>query len=92
MTRTQIETALDANELWAAMRNGRYWRLRRNGRTQTWKTRPSEFRIPVKAGLKAYAALTETSDVRFVENPSWREGNFVISTQDPNEVHHASYY
>lgn len=27
-------------------------RVRRNGRTQTWVTRPNEWRIPVKYGLK----------------------------------------
>lgn len=32
---------------------------RRNGRTQTWKTRPNEFRIPVKFGLYDYSYITE---------------------------------
>ena len=27
-------------------------RARRNGKTQTWKTKPDDFRIPVKYGLK----------------------------------------
>src|SRR5215470_1573103 len=46
MTRQELETALDAGKLFAHMRNGKWWRLRRNGKTQTWKTRPTEFRIP----------------------------------------------
>ena len=29
-------------------------RWRRNGKTQTWKTRPDEWRIPVKYGLRNY--------------------------------------
>lgn len=33
-------------------------RWRRNGRTQTWKTRPGEFRIPVKWGLRGYSYIT----------------------------------
>jgi len=33
---------------------------RRNGATQTWKTRPDEFRVPVKYGMRDYHALTET--------------------------------
>lgn len=33
-------------------------RVRRNGKTQTWKTRPDEFRVPVKYGLYAYANIT----------------------------------
>lgn len=31
---------------------------RRNGRTQTWVTRPDDFRIPVKYGLRSYDAIT----------------------------------
>lgn len=58
MTRHEIETALDAGRLYAHMRNGNQWKLRRNGRTQTWKTRPGHFRIPVKAGLKSYGEIT----------------------------------
>lgn len=38
--------------------DGKRWR--RNGRTQTWKTRPGEFRIPVKHGLYAYGQIRET--------------------------------
>lgn len=32
---------------------------RRNGATQTWKTRPDEYRIPVKYGIRTYGALTQ---------------------------------
>lgn len=28
--------------------------VRANGRLQTWKTRPAEFRLPVKIGLRGY--------------------------------------
>jgi hypothetical protein len=31
---------------------------RRNGQTQTWKTRPNEFRVPVKHGLYDYSQIT----------------------------------
>ena len=31
---------------------------RRNGKTQVWKTRPDEFRVPVKFGLYGYDAIT----------------------------------
>lgn len=33
-------------------------RWRRNGRTQTWKTRPDDYRVPVKYGLKSCDAIT----------------------------------
>jgi len=31
---------------------------RRNGKTKTWKTRPDEFKIPVKRGLYIYGYIT----------------------------------
>jgi hypothetical protein len=34
-------------------------RWRRNGKTQTWKTRPTEFKIPVKYGLRTYDYITQ---------------------------------
>lgn len=48
-----VEAALDAGRLFAKMHNGRTWQARRNGATKTWKTRPGEFQIPVKAGFRA---------------------------------------
>ena len=36
-------------------------RWRRNGRTQTWVTRPNDFRMPIKHGLRDYSEVT----------PSW---------------------
>lgn len=81
MTLQQIEEALAAGSLWAAMRNGNYWRLRRNGKTQTWKTRAGEFRLPVKCGLKTCTAITHSSHVTLGIG-----GDFVISDRDPKEV------
>lgn len=34
-------------------------RCRRNGKTKTWKTRPTEFKIPVKHGMYDYAYIDE---------------------------------
>jgi hypothetical protein len=34
-------------------------RWRRNGSTQTWKTRPGTFRVPVKHGMYDYSNITE---------------------------------
>lgn len=64
MTRQEIESALSEGKLWARMGNGNLWLLRRNGKTQTWKTRPDDFRIPVKAGLRSTGQITETSEIR----------------------------
>ena len=60
-TREIIETALDAGQIETEMNSGRWWRLRRNGMTKTWKTRPGEFRIPVKAGLRACAYIDHSN-------------------------------
>ena len=74
MTQLQvIETALAEGRLWAEMRSGRWWRVRRNGKTQHWKRDPTRFRIPVKAGLRSYAEITETNF-----------GFYKISAVDPN--------
>lgn len=37
----------------------------RNGVTQTWKTRPDEFRVPVKYGLRGYGQLTHLEAENF---------------------------
>jgi hypothetical protein len=34
-----------------------HWKVRRNGETKTWKTRPADYRIPVKAGLRSTGQL-----------------------------------
>ena len=52
------EAALDQGKLFAEMTGGKFWLARRNGKTQTWKTRPFDFRIPVKCGLRSCGQLT----------------------------------
>ena len=51
LTRANAETALVFVD-----ESGRTWR--RNGKTQVWKTRPEDFRIPVKWGLYTYDQIT----------------------------------
>lgn len=82
MTREQIEAALATGHVWAAMRNGRYWRLHRNGATQRWKTRPFAFRIPVKAGLKAYGEITHDSSVAYMGSGSDKSADFIVTIGD----------
>lgn len=38
---------------------------RRNGQTKLWKTRPSEFRVPIKHGLYAYDYITHDQADQF---------------------------
>lgn len=44
---------------------GRVIEWRRNGATKTWKTRPGEFRIPVKYGMYSYDYIDEYTARRF---------------------------
>jgi hypothetical protein len=37
---------------------GKIYEWRRNGATQTWKTRPDDFRLPIKYGQKSYDNIT----------------------------------
>jgi hypothetical protein len=60
VSRADIEQALDTGKLYVRMRNGNNWRVRRNGKTQTWVTRPDDFRIPCKAGLKLTFQIEHT--------------------------------
>ena len=54
-----IESALDAGRLFIRVKGAkRPWRARRNGATKVWKTRPNDFRIPIKYGFKGYGAIT----------------------------------
>lgn len=56
-------TALTAHYFWhktAKRSDGRTAiGVRRNGATKTWKTRPGEFRIPVKYGMYEYFYITD---------------------------------
>ena len=38
---------------------------RRNGATQTWRTRPDDFRIPVKYGMRSYGSITPANAREF---------------------------
>lgn len=38
---------------------------RRNGATKTWKTRPGEFRVPVKYGMRDYSYIDQWDARRF---------------------------
>jgi hypothetical protein len=86
ITLQSIEGCLASGQLWAHTRNGRYWVLRRNGMTQKWKTRPADYRIPVKAGLKSCGEVTHRSAVALIGDTNWRTADFVISNIDPNKV------
>jgi hypothetical protein len=63
ITRSNIDEMLNTGRIETAMRNGNWWRIRRNGATKRWKTDASRIRVPFKAGLKVYGAITEADFV-----------------------------
>lgn len=62
-TLQQIEKALDEARVFACMSNGNLWRTNRNGATKLWKTRPNEFRIPIKIGFREHGEITHKSTI-----------------------------
>lgn len=86
VTREQIEQALADGKLWVRVANGNFWVLRRGGRTKLWKTKPSAFRIPVKVGLGATAAITEFTVVRMFSEPHSLLAHLVICDRNPADA------
>lgn len=64
ITKDQAMTARNFEHVTEKNKDGTPLRVRRNGKTKTWKTRPDEFSIPVKHGLYTYGQIThETAAV-----------------------------
>jgi hypothetical protein len=61
VTKEQATRENRFHEEGARRKDGSCYVWRRNGQTQTWKTRPTAWRIPVKYGLRAYGQITESS-------------------------------
>ena len=64
MTTVNKQIALTANEFFSTTlknkdKNQTPLKVRRNGKTQVWKTRPNDFKIPVKYGLYEYFYITQ---------------------------------
>jgi hypothetical protein len=67
-----IESVASASEFWhRTARDSRGYpvRCRKNGQLKLWKTRPSEFRLPVKYGLREYFYITEFNSGDWVVAP-----------------------
>lgn len=66
MSRDEIEAALDSGRLWfRRTRVTNAIRVRRNGKTLTWKTRHKEFAIPIKFGFRGYGRIDHTNTELF---------------------------
>lgn len=59
LTRDNFERHLDAGRIEIRMAKGNWWAIRRNGQTKLWKTDTIRIRVPYKAGLRVYGAITE---------------------------------
>lgn len=60
LTRDTFERHLDAGRIEVRMAKGNWWAIRRNGQTKLWKNDANRVRVPWKAGLRVYGAITET--------------------------------
>jgi|SoiMethySBSTD1v2_1073268.scaffolds.fasta_scaffold1108904_3 hypothetical protein len=54
--------------------SGKVYRVRRSGKTQLWKTRPGEFKIPVKFGLYQSLYLTHENAHEWNDGSECSEG------------------
>lgn len=80
-TLTDIEKALDGVNglhLFVPAGGGRWWYARRNGQTKRWKTRPADFRIPIKYGFKNCAQIEHTTDMALLRIAGSRDDAEVL--------------
>lgn len=59
LTKEQAMTARNFEHATVKNKDGTPLRARRNGETKTWVTRPDEWSLPVKHGLKNCFRITE---------------------------------
>lgn len=73
ITKEQAMTLNDFHFQISNPKNKHYlgWRrCRRSGMTKTWKTRPEEFKVPVKYGLYESFYITHENAGEFYTNPT----------------------
>lgn len=59
VTKEQAMNAGYRQNFWFKSRDGKIKKVYVSGQCKTWKTRPNEFRLPVKFGLYESSAITE---------------------------------
>lgn len=57
VTQSEADKAVDEGRVEIAMRSGKFWKVRRNGKTFVPKKAPDGWHIPVKYGLSGYARI-----------------------------------
>lgn len=65
ITKEQAMTVNNFVHVEAKNADGTLLRARRSGKTQTWKTRPDEFKVPVKHGLRDSFYITQNEASRW---------------------------
>lgn len=80
----QVRYEINDGAIWLRMNSGRYWRVRCNGATKLWKRDAWRYRIPVKAGLKVYAEITNETTIGTFDS----DYAFIASSTDPNICPH----
>lgn len=68
VTKEQAVNARYRQEFYTKGQNGKVYKVRVSGKCQTWKTRPEEFRLPVKYGLHESRAITDTNASSYFDN------------------------
>lgn len=58
LTVENFDQALDAGEVRVQIMSGRWWAIRRNGKTRRWKRDPNRIEWPVKYGIRGYYTVT----------------------------------
>jgi hypothetical protein len=82
ITRDNLDRLIDARAIQRLMNNGRWWTVRRDGRTQYWKRNPDRFRLPIKFGMYSYGAIDELDIYRGELSNNYRvDPRFEIATQ-----------
>jgi hypothetical protein len=77
VTRLNVNQLVDARAIQVRMNRDhpdgkpRWWTIRRNGATKTWKTNPARFRLPWKAGLRVFGAIDGGDFVDGVLRPDY---------------------
>lgn len=86
----QVRYEIEQGSIWvrvsSAASGARYWKVRTNGATKTWKRDLFRYRIPVKAGLKSYSEITNETEIGHCDGNE----QFICSFSDPNLIKRAA--
>ena len=82
----QVRYEIDNGSIWVRVSNRasavRYWKVRCNGATKTWKRDAWRYRIPVKAGMYLFAEITNKTEIGHCDGNE----TFICSFSDPNLI------